>query len=207
MNKINWKAKLEHEFLNNFKLLQQAFTKCSISKNIDAERLIKGRSQDNLELLQFLKRYFDMKFKNQEYDPVSKRKGAEFVSPFNHNKSIDSKAPSKKDLAVSKSKENEIKKENMKTINHQEKEIKTDDNEEDIKNLKNMITETEGDRDFYLSKLRDIEFLITNVNCEKTNSHTIKNIIEEIIFSKVETKVHFDEKSNPTVKPLNENKN
>jgi len=35
MSKINWKAKFDYEFVNNFKVLQQSFTKLNINKNID----------------------------------------------------------------------------------------------------------------------------------------------------------------------------
>jgi RP/EB family microtubule-associated protein len=35
MQKINWQAKLEYEFINNFKLLQSSFIKNKIKKRID----------------------------------------------------------------------------------------------------------------------------------------------------------------------------
>lgn len=35
LSKVNWKAKLEWEFVNNFKLLQQSFLKCNIKKYIE----------------------------------------------------------------------------------------------------------------------------------------------------------------------------
>jgi len=60
MNKVNFKAKLEHESLANFKILQQGFMSCNISKNIEVEKLVKGKYQDNLEFLQWMKRYYDL---------------------------------------------------------------------------------------------------------------------------------------------------
>ena len=35
MNRVNWKAKNEWEFIVNFKILQQAFEKCNIKKHIE----------------------------------------------------------------------------------------------------------------------------------------------------------------------------
>ena len=73
MNKVNWKAKLEHEFIPNFKILQQAFIDCKIAKNIEVSKLIKGKYQDNLEFLQWMKRYFDEKKSSSDYDPIARR--------------------------------------------------------------------------------------------------------------------------------------
>lgn len=41
MNLVNWNAKSEHEFVNNFKLLQKAFKKTNLNKNIDIPKLVK----------------------------------------------------------------------------------------------------------------------------------------------------------------------
>ena len=55
MSKLNWTAKQDYEFLNNYKVLQDAFKKNHISKPIPVERLVKCKMQDNLEWLQWSK--------------------------------------------------------------------------------------------------------------------------------------------------------
>ena len=73
MHKVNWKAKLEHEFIPNYKILQQAFDECKISKNIEVEKLTKGKYQDNLEFLQWMKRYTDERNIQFDYDALGRR--------------------------------------------------------------------------------------------------------------------------------------
>ena len=60
MQRVNWKAKNEWEFINNYKILQQSFTKCKIEKHIDIEKLSQSKYQDNLEFIQWMKRYYDI---------------------------------------------------------------------------------------------------------------------------------------------------
>lgn len=74
--KVNWKAKNEWEFISNLKILQMSFAKCKISKHIDIERLSKSKYQDNLEFIQWMKRYYDLYNKNEptNYDPIVARK-------------------------------------------------------------------------------------------------------------------------------------
>mmetsp|Transcript_23139 Transcript_23139/g.35217 ORF Transcript_23139/g.35217 Transcript_23139/m.35217 type:complete len:84 (+) Transcript_23139:239-490(+) len=75
MNKVNWKAKLEYEFIGNLKLLQTAFGKLKIGRYIEVEKLCKAKYQDNLEFAQWMKRFFEMKIgdKINNYDPVARR--------------------------------------------------------------------------------------------------------------------------------------
>jgi RP/EB family microtubule-associated protein len=48
MNKVNWKAKNDYEFINNLKLLQTAFEKVGVKRYVDVEKLAKAKYQDNL---------------------------------------------------------------------------------------------------------------------------------------------------------------
>lgn len=78
MNKVNWKAKFDYEFVVNFKVLQQSFTKLGIMKHIEVQKLVKCKYQDNLQFLQWFKKIFDSSGVNcREYNPVLRRGDAE----------------------------------------------------------------------------------------------------------------------------------
>jgi hypothetical protein len=99
MHKVNWKAKLEHEFIANFKVLQQSFIDCNIPKNIEVAKLTKGKYQDNLEFLQWMKRYYDQKNSIVDYDPIARRNNCD-LEFGNENSSIMNK---KRDLSKTQS--------------------------------------------------------------------------------------------------------
>lgn len=46
------KANQEHEYIQNFKLLQQAFKSNGVDKEVPVDRLVRGKFQDNFEFLQ-----------------------------------------------------------------------------------------------------------------------------------------------------------
>lgn len=84
MSKVNWEAKSDFEFVQNYKLLQAAFKKHNVERYVDVEKLIKAKYQDNLEFCQWLKAFFDMSGAYREdYDPVAARgkgKGADKIT-------------------------------------------------------------------------------------------------------------------------------
>ena len=78
MSRVNWAAKSSHEYVANYKLLQNAFNKQKIQKHVDVDKLIRGKYQDNLEFCQWLKAFFDqtspmMSGGREGYDPVAVR--------------------------------------------------------------------------------------------------------------------------------------
>lgn len=76
MSKVNWQAKHEHEFVNNFKLVQRAFAKHSIQQNIDVAKVVKARPLDNIELLQWFHRFYQIRAPEgvPNYDGLYRRK-------------------------------------------------------------------------------------------------------------------------------------
>jgi RP/EB family microtubule-associated protein len=53
---VKFNTKLEHEYINNFKVLQAAFKKMNVDKIVPVDKLVKGKFQDNFEFLQWFKK-------------------------------------------------------------------------------------------------------------------------------------------------------
>jgi len=83
MHKVNWSANKDFEYIANYKLLQTAFNKNSIDKHIDVDRLISGRYMDNLEFMQWFKRFFEMHVTDKgDYDAITVRSKGKGGSSF-----------------------------------------------------------------------------------------------------------------------------
>lgn len=81
LKKVKMNSTLEHEYINNFKVLQGAFKKASVDKIIPVEKLVKGRFQDNFEFVQWFKKFFDANYDGRDYDAVVAR-GGESLGPM-----------------------------------------------------------------------------------------------------------------------------
>ncbi|KAF5315247.1 hypothetical protein D9619_007508 [Psilocybe cf. subviscida] len=81
MNRVKMNAKHEYEYVANYKVMQNVFKAKKIDKPIPVEKLVKCKMQDNLEFLQWMKRFWDSNYGGQGYDPVARRKGAAVEAP------------------------------------------------------------------------------------------------------------------------------
>jgi len=77
LKKVKFKTNLEHECIQNFKVLQAGFKKMNVDKIVPVDRLVKGRFQDNFEFIQWFKKFFDANYSGQHYDAVGVRGGAD----------------------------------------------------------------------------------------------------------------------------------
>ncbi|CAF1132875.1 unnamed protein product [Adineta ricciae] len=74
--RVKWCTKLEHEYINNFKVLQEYFKALAVDKIVPVEKLVKGKFQDNFEFVQWFKKFFDANYTAaHDYDPVAARDG------------------------------------------------------------------------------------------------------------------------------------
>ncbi|ANB11755.1 microtubule-binding protein BIM1 [Sugiyamaella lignohabitans] len=74
MSKVRYDVNTEYQYLNNFKVLQNTFLKHKIDRSVPVERLVKCRFQDNLEFLQWVRKFWDGNYPGHEYDPLARRK-------------------------------------------------------------------------------------------------------------------------------------
>ncbi|KAI3386185.1 hypothetical protein SNEBB_002711 [Seison nebaliae] len=91
LRKLKFGTNLEHEYIQNFKILQEAFLKLNIDKEIPVQKLIKGRFQDNFEFLQWFKKFYDANDKGYFYDPLEARQYQQLGPSNSHNSSMPDK--------------------------------------------------------------------------------------------------------------------
>ena len=77
LQKVNWNAKQSFEFVGNYKILQDSFTRLKVDRHIDVDRLKEGKYMDNLEFMQWFKRFYEISTGSSEraedYDAVDAR--------------------------------------------------------------------------------------------------------------------------------------
>lgn len=79
MNKVNWKASHDYEFLSNLKVLQQGLIDCKVEQRFDISKLAQGRFQDNFETLLWFKSHYDSHKDHSDYDPLKRRKNEDLT--------------------------------------------------------------------------------------------------------------------------------
>lgn len=204
MKRVKFRTNLEHEYIQNFKILQAAFKKMNVDKIIPIDRLIKGRFQDNFEFLQWFKKFFDANYDGREYDAMLARdnlpmgmggagapKGngvpmaavprkAPLVSSTSRDKikPISKVTPSRPAAQPVSSLErrpaaNASKSSSQNSVsNAQVEELTTQ-----VMDMRLHLEGLEKERDFYFSKLRDIEILCQ----EDEQNETPNNLIQRIL--------------------------
>uniref|UniRef100_A0A1A9ZX13 Microtubule-associated protein RP/EB family member 1 n=1 Tax=Glossina pallidipes TaxID=7398 RepID=A0A1A9ZX13_GLOPL len=219
MKRVKFRTNLEHEYIQNFKILQASFKKMNVDKIIPVDKLIRGRFQDNFEFLQWFKKFFDANYDGREYEPLVARGGIKLGSGVGGSGGGggNSGAGSSNDLvekrhiqmpsgraihhairttgtkvppratagaaarsatsanssgAVKKSNDNS----NNTVTNQQIEELSSQ-----IMDMRLNLEGLEKERDFYFSKLRDIEILCQEV--DEGETHPLVQKILEILYA------------------------
>ncbi|KAF1999793.1 hypothetical protein P154DRAFT_523099 [Amniculicola lignicola CBS 123094] len=155
MTRVKFNANTEYAYLQNFKVLQNVFTKHGIDKLIPIESLVKCKMQDNLEFLQWSKRYWDQYFPGHDYDPVARRKGSGASIPATGPPARAAAPAARRAPAASNSAAPRTRTPQGPGGGQASAALREENNV-----LKETVTGLERERDFYFSKLRDIELLI-----------------------------------------------
>ncbi|XP_065819840.1 microtubule-associated protein RP/EB family member 3-like isoform X1 [Labrus bergylta] len=181
MKKVKFNAKLEHEYIQNFKVLQASFKRMNVDKIIPVERLVKGKFQDNFEFLQWFKKFFDANYDGKEYDPLMMRQGQEGTPPPPTNQGDPIHHKPKRPIRSGPMRTSPTA---PKTVPPPQRQINTaptrrsapmsrngGDAElvelnQQLLDLKLTVEGLEKERDFYFGKLRDIELICQEHNDE-----------------------------------------
>ncbi|XP_016111867.1 microtubule-associated protein RP/EB family member 3b isoform X1 [Sinocyclocheilus rhinocerous] len=200
LKRVKFQAKLEHDYIHNFKVLQSAFKRMSVDKIIPVERLVKGRFQDNFEFLQWFKKFFDANYDGKEYDPQLARQGHDVtpLPPPNPGEVISHKTKSPQKAAgpqrtsptvpktmpapprpISSTPSTGIRR-NMPMSRNGGGDAEIVELNQQLMALKLTVDGLEKERDFYFGKLRDIE-LICQEN--ESDSNLVLGKILEVLYA------------------------
>uniref|UniRef100_A0AAV2JD55 Microtubule-associated protein RP/EB family member 1 n=1 Tax=Knipowitschia caucasica TaxID=637954 RepID=A0AAV2JD55_KNICA len=185
LKKVKFQAKLEHEYIQNFKILQKAFQRMSVEKIIPVERLVKGRFQDNFEFVQWFKTFFDANYTGQEYNPVSARQGQEMTPAPNPGQRPP---PTVKNMPTPQRVHYNTSRNNV-PRNGGDAEVKL---KEELTELQTNVEGLERERDFYFGKLRDIELI-----CQEHANEPIMDQILDVLYATEEGFAPPEEEANP----------
>ncbi|XP_070824212.1 microtubule-associated protein RP/EB family member 1-like [Chaetodon trifascialis] len=163
LKKVKFGAKLEHEYIHNFKLLQVAFKKLGVDKIIPVDKLVKGKFQDNFEFVQWFKKFFDANYDGREYDPTQARGQDAMATPNSATSALNK--PPKKTLSQAPHRPPVAKvAPKLSNVSARKPGVGGGDEERaellsEMEILKSTIQDMEKERDFYFGKLRNIELI------------------------------------------------
>lgn len=185
MKKVNWAARADHESIPNYKVLQQAFDRCQIQKHIEVDKLVRGKYQDNLEMLQWIKTYFDRTFPGGEYDALARRFSdhpPEWARPADggHVGGRAFGAGVGAPRSTGSSLGAPVRREMPKTRGTAISRTEIDGMREEVVDLKITVDGLETERDFYFQKLRDIEILCQALEPNPDPNMTVAMFVEDV---------------------------
>jgi RP/EB family microtubule-associated protein len=150
MSRVKFNVNSEYAYIQNFKVLQNAFAKHGVDKPIPVESLVKCKMQDNLEFLQWTKKFWDLNFPDHDYDAVARRKGAPIAAAGAAAPRATANTGARRGGMTPSGGARVAKAAGPGTAALQQENA----------TLKETVGGLERERDFYFSKLRDIELLI-----------------------------------------------
>lgn len=184
MKRVKFEANQDYQYVDNFKMLQSSFKKKGVDKVIPVERLIKGRFQDNFEFAQWFKKFHDANFQGGDYDPAERRAG-KAVANSGGASAGDQRSPvkAKKPKAAAgsgtrgaKTTSPGARTQTLKTSPSRSAKSggvaggipveKYEELQTKATELQLTIDGLEKERDFYFGKLRDIEILCQQPECD-----------------------------------------
>ena len=159
LQKVKKDAKIEVDFIHNFKILQNAFSKKKIDRYIDVDKLTKRSFQFNMEFLQFMKAYHDL------HAPGGGNQQPVFKENSSNSEPAQPKAAPRKAaptvpgmITAGAARRAPARAGTMPTARAPPSEA-VNELQLEVTELKCNVDNLERERDFYYAKLREIEVL------------------------------------------------
>ncbi|KAF9116683.1 hypothetical protein BGX27_000065 [Mortierella sp. AM989] len=182
MSRVKFATKHEYEYLGNYKVLQTSFANHKVDKSIPTDRLMKCKMQDNLEFLQWLKKFWDASFPGGHYDAAARRGGAAADNSMSANRSAN--APVRRSANNGVANRSVSGRAGLSAGNTSLRKPSPDHSvvlnlQKELQEERNTVAALEKERDFYFGKLRDIEVLIQQ-DLERSPEFADSALLKEI---------------------------
>lgn len=185
MARVKFNVNTEYAYITNFKILQNCFTRHQVDRLVPVESLIKCKMQDNLEFLQWTKRFWDQYFPGGDYDAIARRKASgapPSAGPPASAARTSGVGAARRGVTPTTGGGAAARPARAMGGGAASSALMQENNQ-----LKETVTGLERERDFYFSKLRDIELLIQQATeadpeIEKDEDGLLKQI-QAILYS------------------------
>ncbi|KAI1318640.1 hypothetical protein EDD11_006141 [Mortierella claussenii] len=182
MSRVKFATKHEYEYLGNYKVLQTCFAIRKIDKAIPTDRLMKCKMQDNLEFLQWIKKFWDRNFPGDTYDAVARRGAGNEPAAANRSTSNPVRRTAN---SANRSMSGRGSSDHLSAVGNRSLRGPSPDHaiilglQKELQEERNTVAALEKERDFYFGKLRDIEVLIQQ-ELERTPDSAESPLLKEI---------------------------
>ncbi|WWC60813.1 uncharacterized protein I303_103389 [Kwoniella dejecticola CBS 10117] len=185
MSKVKFNAKMEYEYLDNFKILQKAFNVHRIEKPIPVDKLSKCKMQDNLEFLQWMKKFWDTNSGGIAYDAQGRAGGTIMSAPPPTSRTASSSARaaySRPGAGIAAGGSRQVSMSSASAAQVAQMQARVAEIEAHSESLLK-------ERDFYFDKLRNIEVIVqerTAVEGITQEESDVMAKIQEILYATIE---------------------
>jgi RP/EB family microtubule-associated protein len=152
-----------------------------VTRAVDVQKLVRGKYQDNLEMLQWFHCYYDRNGPAADYDPVRRRGNLppglpEWLRGTGMKENVQPQGPAKNTMprpSYARGVGSQVAREEAKELTRTKEELET---------LRTTCQGLERERDFYFGKLRDIE-----IQCQEyetsgaPNGMTLDSYMKEVM--------------------------
>jgi RP/EB family microtubule-associated protein len=197
MRRVNFTAVTESEMAENYKILEDAFSKNRIRRPLDVPSLLKGKYLETFEMCAWIHSRFEQKFMGSvcEYDGPGRRRASKSKDvkgsaspPGAEDAAEPATAPNYTVDAVRQPGPMRTATANSSPKAHSRSAVAPGSDRGEVKKLRNLVAKLEEDveqraqeRDFYYAKLRKVEELCQDYDYDDEESpvHEILDILYE----------------------------